>query len=66
MPKSLSTFLEECRREIPNEVIHISKPVDPAHYDATAHRQLKRITAGPAKRCAILFLDTGPYERRFS
>ena len=36
MPKSLSTFLEECRREIPNEVIHISKPIDPAHYDATA------------------------------
>src|SRR5688500_20370220 len=36
MPKSLSTFLEECRREIPNEVVHISKPIDPAHYDATA------------------------------
>ena len=36
MPKSLSTFLEECRREIPNEVLHISKPIDPAHYDATA------------------------------
>lgn len=36
MPKSLSTFLEECRREIPNEVIHVSKPIDPAHYDATA------------------------------
>ena len=25
MPKSLSTFLEECRREIPNEVVHIGK-----------------------------------------
>jgi hypothetical protein len=36
MPKSLSTFLEECRREIPNEVIHIGKTIDPAHYDATA------------------------------
>ena len=36
MPKSLGTFLEECRREIPNEVIHVSKPIDPAHYDATA------------------------------
>ena len=23
-------------KEIPNEVIHISKPIDPAHYDATA------------------------------
>ena len=36
MPKSLSTFLEECRREIPNEVVHIAKTIDPAHYDATA------------------------------
>ncbi len=36
MPKSLSTFLDECRREIPNEVIHIGKTIDPAHYDATA------------------------------
>ena len=36
MPKSLSTFLEECRREIPNEVVHIGKTIDPAHYDATA------------------------------
>ena len=36
MPKSLSTFLDECRREIPNEVVHIEKTIDPAHYDATA------------------------------
>ncbi|MGZ9215165.1 MAG: UbiD family decarboxylase domain-containing protein, partial [Candidatus Binatia bacterium] len=36
MPKSLSTFLDECRREIPNEVVHIGKTIDPAHYDATA------------------------------
>jgi hypothetical protein len=36
MPKSLKTFLEECRKEIPNEVIHIAKIIDPAHYDATA------------------------------
>ncbi|NIO08258.1 MAG: hypothetical protein GTO40_09735 [Deltaproteobacteria bacterium] len=36
MPKSLRTFLEDCRREIPNEVVHINKKVDPAHYDVTA------------------------------
>src|SRR5918996_1580177 len=36
MPKSLRTFLEECQKEIPNEVIHIANPIDPAHYDATA------------------------------
>lgn len=36
MPKSLRTFLQDCLREIPNEVIHIDKEVDPAHYDVTA------------------------------
>jgi UbiD family decarboxylase len=36
MPKSLSTFLEDCRREIPNEVVNVTKTIDPAHYDATA------------------------------
>jgi UbiD family decarboxylase len=36
MAKSLRTFLEDCRREIPNEIVHIKKEVDPAHYDVTA------------------------------
>ena len=36
MPKSLRSFLEECQREIPNEVVHVTKEVDPAHYDVTA------------------------------
>ena len=36
MPKSLGSFLEDCRREIPNEVVHVTKPVDPAHYDVSA------------------------------
>lgn len=36
MAKSLRSFLEDCRREIPNEVVHIAKEVDPAHYDVTA------------------------------
>jgi hypothetical protein len=31
-PKSLRTFLDDCLREIPNEVIHVTKQVDPAHY----------------------------------
>jgi UbiD family decarboxylase len=36
MAKCLGTFLEDCRREIPNEIVHIKKEVDPAHYDVTA------------------------------
>ena len=36
MPKSLRTFLEDCQREIPSEVVRIGKEVDPAHYDVTA------------------------------
>jgi len=36
MAKSLRSFLEECRTEIPNEIVHIQKEVDPAHYDVTA------------------------------
>jgi len=35
-PKSLRTFLDDCLKEIPNELIHITKQVDPAHYDVTA------------------------------
>jgi 2,5-furandicarboxylate decarboxylase 1 len=53
MAKSLSTFLEECRREIPNEVIHISKPIDPAHYDATAI--IKHL--GAQKKFPIVIFD---------
>jgi 2,5-furandicarboxylate decarboxylase 1 len=36
MAKSLRTFLEDCQREIPTEVVRIGKEVDPAHYDVTA------------------------------
>ena len=36
MPKSLRTFLEEMRRELPDEVVDISKVVDPSGYDVTA------------------------------
>lgn len=36
MPKSLSTFIEDCSREIPNEVVRVHAEVDPANYDVTA------------------------------
>ncbi len=36
MPKSLRTFLEDMRREIPEEVVHVSKVVNPSRHDVTA------------------------------
>lgn len=36
MPKTLRTFLEDVKREIPDELITISQVVDPARYDVTA------------------------------
>ena len=36
MAKSLRSFLEDCQREIPHEVVRITNPVDPAHYDVSA------------------------------
>jgi hypothetical protein len=36
MAKDLRSFLDDCRRETPNEVIHITKEVSPANYDVTA------------------------------
>ncbi len=36
MAKSLRTFLDDCKSQIPNEMVHIQKVVDPAHYDVTA------------------------------
>ena len=53
MPKSLRTFLDDCQREIPNEVVHISKEVDPAHYDVTAI--IKHL--GAMKKFPILIFD---------
>jgi hypothetical protein len=35
MAKDLRSFLDDCRRETPNEVIHITKEVNPANYDVT-------------------------------
>ncbi|MCZ6625712.1 MAG: UbiD family decarboxylase, partial [Deltaproteobacteria bacterium] len=53
MAKSLRTFLEDCRREIPNEVVHIEKEVDPAHFDVTAI--IKHL--GAMKKFPILIFD---------
>ncbi|MFQ5684571.1 MAG: UbiD family decarboxylase [Candidatus Binatia bacterium] len=53
MPKSLRTFLEDCSRGIPNEVIHITKEVDPAHYDVTAI--IKHL--GAMKKFPIIVFD---------
>lgn len=53
MAKSLRTFLEDCRREIPNEVVHVGKEVDPAHYDVTAI--IKHL--GATKKFPILIFD---------
>src|SRR5205823_4341670 len=53
MPKSLRTFIDDCIREIPNEVIHITKEVDPAHYDVTAI--IKHL--GAQKKFPIIIFD---------
>ena len=53
MAKSLRTFLEDCLREIPNEIVHIKKEVDPAHYDVTAI--IKHL--GAMKKFPILVFD---------
>ena len=53
MPKSLRTFIEDCQRELPGEVIHISKEVDPANYDVTAI--IKHL--GAQKKFPIIVFD---------
>ena len=53
MPKSLRTFLEDCRREIPDTVVHVTRELDPAHYDVTAI--IKHL--GAVKKFPILIFD---------
>jgi UbiD family decarboxylase len=36
MPKSLRTFLDDMRREYPQEVVSVAQTVNPANYDVTA------------------------------
>src|SRR5712672_3374552 len=53
MPKSLRTFIEDCQRELPGEVIHITKEVNPANYDVTAI--IKHL--GAQKRFPVIIFD---------
>ncbi len=53
MPKDLRSFLDDCRQEIPDEVVHVTKEVDPAHYDVTAI--IKHLEA--SKKFPILIFD---------
>ncbi len=53
MPKSLRTFIEDCQRELPGEVIHITKEVNPANYDVTAI--IKHL--GAQKKFPIIIFD---------
>jgi hypothetical protein len=34
----LSTFIDDCRPEIPNELVNVTNTVDSVHYEATAIR----------------------------
>ena len=53
MPKNLRTFIDDMRREYPNEVVTISKTVNPLAYDVTAI--VKQL--GALKRFPILIFD---------
>ncbi|MGH7929409.1 MAG: UbiD family decarboxylase domain-containing protein, partial [Candidatus Binatia bacterium] len=53
MPKSLRTFLDDMRQEYPNEVVTISKTVNPSNYDVTAI--VKHL--GALKKFPILIFD---------
>ena len=54
MPKSLRTFIEDCQRELPGEVIHITKEVNPANYDVTAI--IKHL--GAQKKFPVIIFDS--------
>ena len=53
MAKDLRSFIAECQRELPGEVIHITKEVNPANYDVTAI--IKHL--GAQKRFPIIIFD---------
>ena len=53
MAKDLRSFIEDCQRETPNEVIHVTKEVNPANYDVTAI--IKHL--GAAKKFPIIIFD---------
>ena len=53
MPKNLRTFLDDMRRIYPNEVVTISKTVNPLSYDVTAI--VKQL--GALKKFPVLIFD---------
>src|SRR5512134_2309579 len=53
MAKDLRTFIADCQRELPGEVIHITKEVNPAKYDVTAI--IKHL--GEHKKFPIIIFD---------
>ena len=53
MAKDLRTFIADCQRELPGEVIHITKEVNPANYDVTAI--IKHL--GAQKKFPIIIFD---------
>ncbi len=53
MAKSLRTFLDDFRRSYPNEVVNVSKPVNPLTYDITAI--VKHL--GALKKFPVLIFD---------
>ena len=53
MAKDLRTFIADCQRELPGEVIHITKQVNPANYDVTAI--IKHL--GAQKKFPIIIFD---------
>src|SRR5262249_19421140 len=53
MAKDLRTFIADCERQLPGEVIHITKQVNPANYDVTAI--IKHL--GAQKKFPIIIFD---------
>ena len=53
MAKDLRRFIADCQRELPGEVIHITKEVNPANYDVTAI--IKHL--GAQKKFPIIVFD---------
>jgi len=53
MAKDLRTFIADCERQLPGEVIHITKEVNPANYDVTAI--IKHL--GAEKKFPIIIFD---------
>src|ERR1044072_2642425 len=53
MAKDVRAFIADCERQLPGEVIHITKQVNPANYDVTAI--IKHL--GAQKKFPIIIFD---------